>query len=43
VKEEQDDEEVAKATHMAGYERRQRLIAMSDDPEDCPGCCKRRT
>jgi hypothetical protein len=37
VKEEQDDEESAKATKMAEYERRQRLIASSDGPVDCPG------
>jgi hypothetical protein len=37
VKEEQDDEEATKAVQMAEYERRQRLIASNDDPEDCTG------
>jgi hypothetical protein len=36
VKEEQDDEEAAKAAQMAKYERRQPLIASRDDPKDCP-------
>jgi hypothetical protein len=37
LKEEQDDEEAVKATRMAEYERRQCLIASSNDPEDCRG------
>jgi hypothetical protein len=37
VTEEQDDEEAAKVAQLAEYKRRQRLIATSDDPEDCPG------
>jgi hypothetical protein len=37
VKKEQDNEEAVKAALMVEYERRQRLIASSDDPEDCPG------
>jgi hypothetical protein len=37
VKEEDDEEEAAKATKMAEYLHRERLIASSYDPEDCPG------
>jgi hypothetical protein len=37
VKEEQDNEEAAKAAQMSEYERRHRLIASSNDPEDCLG------
>jgi hypothetical protein len=37
VKKEQDNEEAVKAALMVEYERRQRLIASSNDPEDCPG------
>lgn len=37
VKEEQDDEAAGKATLLAEYERQQRLIASSVDPEDCLG------
>jgi hypothetical protein len=37
VKEEDNDEEDAKAAKVAEYLHRQHLIANSDDPEDCPG------
>jgi hypothetical protein len=37
VKEEQYDEEAAKAAQLVEYERQQHLIASSDDPEDCLG------
>jgi hypothetical protein len=37
VKEEQDDETVRKSALLAEYERQQRLIARSDDPEDYLG------
>ncbi|KAK1607747.1 hypothetical protein QYE76_031420 [Lolium multiflorum] len=33
----EEPEEVSKAALLAEYERKQRLIASSDDPEDCPG------
>jgi hypothetical protein len=33
----EEPEEAAQAVLLAEYERQQRLIASSDDPEDCPG------
>ena len=33
----EEPEEASQAALLAEYERQQRLIASSDDPEDCPG------
>ena len=33
----EEPEEASQAALLAEYERQQRLIANSDDPEDCPG------